>query len=255
MLPQSCNKFSMMRAGRKEALFRQLLGKKMPKTEVLTKIRKTQKNLFEALLCSILNIEITCAVFTKGLAELTRICKDRAKEVNSPVLEVPSLATGIDWQKYGVYTWVKNQSGATVKLKHVQSKEEVDLSHFGHQVDDSWKFDRNWDTWKCRLVKGKVAMLAFIQIVREGGVQGRQLQTLAVGEGPAEGQGLGGDLWRRRRGRPALAGRPGDPLQPERRRRRSCGDCTAGRRWLRGVEVVRRRLGCDERERIEKPMA
>lgn len=161
MLPQSCNKFSMMRADRKEALLRQLLGKKLPGPEVLKHIRKKQKNFFDALLCSLLNIEITCAVFTKDLAELTRICKDRAKDVKSPMLKVASMSSGIDWQAHGVYQWVKNERGAIVKLKHVQSTAEVDLSDFGHQVDDTWKFDRNWDTWKCRLVKGKVAMLAF----------------------------------------------------------------------------------------------
>lgn len=146
MLPQSCNKFSMMRADRKEALLRQLLGKKLPSSDVLKNIRKKQKNFFDALLCSLLNIEITCAVFTKDLAELTRICKDRAKEVKSPMLKVANMSSGIDWQAYGVYQWVKNERGAIVKLKHVQSTEEVDLSDFGHQVDDTWKFDRTWDT-------------------------------------------------------------------------------------------------------------
>lgn len=161
MLPQSCNKFSMMRADRKEAILRAILGSKLPKRDDLFKFRKNQKNFLDAALCSVLSVEITCAVFSKDMSELSRLCVRRAQEVKSPLLTMGSMAGGVDWQKHGAFKFVNKVGGHYKQFLRVKSGDEVDLADFGHTVDDSWKFEKNWDTWKAKIVTGKVAMLCF----------------------------------------------------------------------------------------------
>jgi hypothetical protein len=158
-IPGCCNKWALLKQGRKEALLRAVIGPQLGSNANLKELRKKDKRFLDYMLGFALHVDVNGALYSKNMSDLVNLCKLRFAAVTSPVKEWPSPTTACPWQSHGVFSFVMEGAKAT-HIKHNFTHEKAALAEIGHDVT-GWNIAFNWDVRRAKLAKGKLSQVVY----------------------------------------------------------------------------------------------
>lgn len=158
MLPQSVNKWKIIKMNTKVSLVVEVWGSIVGDTNNVVVLQKKDKQFVNTMIRLGLHTELSSAVYSKNLNTLAEAMKKRYTEILSPLKGIKTkLKDPLDMNKYGVYRLEYNQKNFATAVVHQFSGVSVSLDDFGHEIDKTWALVNNGSVLKARMQKGKLS--------------------------------------------------------------------------------------------------